>query len=137
MMTGTTYRENPEQNFLKEILHKLLQLGAKNVVLTGISPDSTGNPALTGVCGVHAKSGEFFSYTHQKQPKSYHGTGDIFSSTLTGSLMRGASLEEAVKIAADFTAECIRITIEDPDGRNYGVNFEEAIPFLVKRLEHI
>ncbi len=137
MMTGTAYRENPDQNFLKEILHKLLQLGAKNVVLTGISPDSTDNPALTGVCGIHAKSGEIFSYTHKKQPKSYHGTGDIFSSTLTGSLMRGASLEEAVKIAADFTAECIRITIEDPDGRNYGVNFEEAIPFLVKRLEHI
>ena len=42
--------------------------------------------------------------------------------------------KEAVQVAADYTAECIRLTIEDPSKPWYGVNFEQAIPYLVKRL---
>ena len=64
----------------------------------------------------------------------FHGTGDIFSSSFTGALMRGKSMEESVKIAADFTAECIRITKEAPDARWYGVDFETALPYLISRL---
>ena len=35
----------------------------------------------------------------------------------------------------DYTVESIRKTIEDKDHRWYGVNFEQAIPLLVERLQ--
>ena len=42
--------------------------------------------------------------------------------------------QAAVEEAADYTAECIRLTLEDPAKPWYGVNFEQAIPFLIKRI---
>jgi len=39
-----------------------------------------------------------------------------------------------LKIAVDYTLECIRETQNDPDARWYGVNFESAIPMLVHSL---
>ena len=38
-------------------------------------------------------------------------------------------------VAADYTAECIRLTLEDPAKPWYGVNFEQAIPYLVNRIK--
>ena len=78
---------------------------------------------------------EFFYYRHKKQSRSYHGTGDIFSSTFIGAMMRGKTYKEAIKIAADYTSECIRLTILDKSTPWYGVNFEEAIPFLLDSLK--
>ena len=48
--------------------------------------------------------------------------------------MNGFDWKEAMAIAADYTAECIRITMEDPTKPWYGVNFELAIPYLLKRI---
>ena len=43
-------------------------------------------------------------------------------------------LEEAAKIAADYTALCIRKTYEDPS-HWYGVKFETALGDLIRMLE--
>jgi len=37
-------------------------------------------------------------------------------------------------LAVDYTLECIRKTMLDPDRRAYGVNFVEALPLLISRL---
>ena len=37
-------------------------------------------------------------------------------------------------LAADYTVECIRLTLAAPDAKWYGVEFESAIPYLVGRL---
>lgn len=60
---------------------------------------------------------------------------NIFSSTCVGAMMNGMDWKEAVKVAADYTAECIRLTLEDPAKPWYGVNFEQAIPYLVERIK--
>jgi hypothetical protein len=123
-----------EQTYTKEEIHALLKrlcaLGAKKAALTGISYKEN----EIGVEMYDSETGEFFSYFGEKYPVSFHGTGDIFSSAVVGVYCRGKSLEEALKIAVDYTAECIRLTLDDPDHRTYGVNFEEAIPFLVNLL---
>lgn len=130
-MTGTEYREVYDEAYVKELLQKLSQLGAKVSILTGVSFEE----GKTGVMGYEAATGEFSYYCHEKLPRSYHGTGDVFSSTCVGAMMGGKSWQEAVKVAADYTAECIRLTIADPEGRNYGVNFEQAIPYLLERMK--
>ena len=37
-------------------------------------------------------------------------------------------------LAADYTVECIRLTLASPEAKWYGVEFESAIPYLVGRL---
>ena len=48
--------------------------------------------------------------------------------------MNGKDLTGALKIAVDYTLECIRETQKDPEARWYGVSFEAAIPMLVHSL---
>lgn len=129
-MTGMEYKTEYDEEYVKEMLQKLCDLGAKISILTGVSFAE----GKTGVMGYDKATGEYAYYEHDKLPVSFHGTGDIFSSTCVGAMMNGMDWKEAVKVAADYTAECIRLTLEDPAKPWYGVNFEQAIPYLVKRI---
>lgn len=131
-MTGTPYCAEPDEAYVRELLVKLADLGANISILTGVGLA----PGKTGAMGYDRRTGEFWHYCHDKLPVSFHGTGDIFSSTCVGALSRGLDWKQAVQIAADYTAECIRLTLEDPAKPWYGVNFEQAIPYLVERLAH-
>lgn len=130
-MTDTPYKEVYDEAYVKDLLGKLSQLCPGVCVLTGVSFE----PGKTGVMGYEKATGEYFYYCHEKLSRSYHGTGDVFSSTCMGAMMQGKKWQEAVTIAADYTKECIRLTIADPEGRNYGVNFEQAIPYLLERMK--
>ena len=130
-MTGMEYKNEYDEAYVKEMLQKLCDLGAKISILTGVSFEE----GKTGVMGYDKEKDEYSYYEHAKLPVSFHGTGDIFSSTCVGAMMNGMDWKEAVKVAADYTAECIRITLEDPSKPWYGVNFEQAIPYLVERIK--
>ena len=130
-MTGMEYKTEYDEAYVKEVLVALSKLGAKISILTGVSFAE----GKTGVMGYDSTTGEYSYYEHDKLPVSFHGTGDIFSSTCVGAMMNGMPWTEAVKVAADYTAECIRLTLEDPAKPWYGVNFEQAIPYLVNRLQ--
>ena len=131
-MTGLEYREDGQYDlvFVQDLLRRLCDFGPKNAVLTGASFD----PKLVGIVGLNAESGEFFSYMTERIPNSFHGTGDIFSSAAVGALMNDFSLSDSLAIAADYTLECIRESLKDPEARDYSVNFESAIPYLVRRI---
>lgn len=131
LMTNTEYREEYGEEYIKDLLQKLQKLGTKKaVVLTGVSLDK----GRTGVAGLDVVTGEYFSYYHEKIDTSYHGTGDIFASTTVGALMNGRSLLDSLKIAADYTVECIRETLLSDKEKWYGVNFEAVLPKLIKAL---
>ena len=131
-MLGIDYVESGyDEAYVKEVLYKLSQLGAKNTVLTGVSFEK----GKLGVMAYNSESGEYFSYFNDEVDAKYHGTGDVFASCCTSALMNDLSLADSLKIAADYTARCIQNTMDDPDRRTYGVNFEAEIPYLVHRLE--
>ena len=48
--------------------------------------------------------------------------------------MRGLSLYDAFKVAADYTADTIRETLTNPEKPWYGVDFEATLPRLVAGL---
>lgn len=130
-MTGMEYRTEYDETYIKELLDRMAAIGAKITVLTGVGFE----PGQTGVMGYDSTTGEYYYYSHDKIDVSYHGTGDIFSSTCIGAMMNDMDWKEAMKVAADYTAECIRITMEDPSEPWYGVNFEQAIPYLLDRMK--
>ncbi len=129
-MTGTEYRAEYDEAYVKELLQKLAATGAKIAALTGVSLSE----GKTGFMGLDTRTGEYSVYQNDKIPKSYHGTGDIFSSVTVGAMMAGKTWQEAMAVAADYTAATISATLKDPKEPWYGVNFEETIPELVKML---
>lgn len=131
LMTGIEYREDYDEKFVRQIMDKLSDLGAKTVVLTGVCL----KPGETGVVGLDTKTGKTYHYFHPHYQGQFHGTGDIFSSTVVGALMNGKSLDEALRIAANFTYECIRQTAEDETSSWYGVSFERALPDLIRQMD--
>lgn len=126
-------------SYIKDILLKLSELGAARVVLKGVEfaedeSDMKGVAGKIGIAAYDSRTQKFSWYFHKKMPVSFHGTGDIFASVLTGALMRDLPFEKSYSLAADFVVESIRQTLEHHDYNWYGVDFEAAFPYLFKRL---
>ena len=130
-MLDIPYTEEYTEDLIKDILKKLTGLGPRYAVLTGI----TFTEGKLGVYAYDSQENRYFSYYNEKLPVTYHGTGDIFASSTLGALMKGHTVESALRVAVDFTLECIRLTMNDDNRRFYGVNFEDALPYYIKRLE--
>jgi pyridoxine kinase len=129
-MTGMEYKEEYDEAYIKEMLSKLNEFGAKVSVLTGVSLE----PGKTGVMGYDREADDYFVYQNDRVDATYHGTGDLFSSSCVGAMMRGKSWQEAMKIAADYTAYTIEVTLKNPEKPWYGVDFEATIPELLKTI---
>lgn len=130
-LTGLPYQEQQEEAWMQELLNRLSALGPRFVVLTGYSPA----PGRIGVISRDCATGQNFSYDTEKLPVSYHGTGDIFSSTVLGCLENGTGLPGALKIACDYVKDTVQATVSNPASRRYGVDFETTLPGLIHTLE--
>lgn len=131
-MLGAEYREEGsyDEGYVRELLQGLCGLGAKKAVLTGVSLE----PGTCGVYGYDSESKEYFSYFNELVDARFHGTGDVFSSTVVGALMNGLPLAKALEVAADYTVACIKTTISHEDHNWYGVDFEAEIPNLLRLI---
>ena len=127
LMTGMEYRDEYDAGYIRELLAGLDSLGAKVSVLTGVSLKK----GQTGVMGYDRSSGEYYVYQNRRIDASYHGTGDLFSSTCVGEMMKGRTWRDAMRIAADYTAHTIEETLKDGDKPWYGVDFEATLPDLM------
>lgn len=119
-----------DKEYVENLLKKLCGLGAKKAVLTGINF----NDGKLGVYSYDSETKEYFSYFREHLPKSFHGTGDVFASSLCGALSIGNNLNESIKIAVDYTVKCIANTIDNSNHNWYGVEFESAFPYLIERI---
>lgn len=126
-LTGMEYKTEYDKAYIKELISKLIALGAKNVVLTGVSYEK----GYTGV--VVFENGKEEYYKHLQIAGGIHGTGDIYASAFVGARLRGKSAYEAAKIAADYVVECIKESKNDPD-HTYGARFEPVLGKLIAML---
>lgn len=130
-LTGMPYIEKGyTKEYVEELLYKLAELGAKQVVLTGV----TFSEDKLGVAVYNENFDEIFYYFSQKIPHSFHGTGDVYSSTLVGALSIGKDIYESASIAVDVTVEAMKLSFDERETHWYGVRFEKAIPYLCSRI---
>lgn len=129
LLTGTTYADRYSRGKILTLLEKLLGLGAKTAIITGIRQDDSHM-----LVAVMERGGACSFYATDYLPKVYYGTGDLFSSVCAGALTLGLPPEVAISLAADYVVQTIRVTSADPEARWYGVNFEETLPYLMGRL---
>lgn len=131
-MLGIDYVEGGyDKEYIEDILRKLAKLGAKKIVLTGVSFSEN----ELGVAMYDSEADEFFYYFNEKISAKFHGTGDVFASTCVGALMNGLSLSDALCVAVDFVLECIRVTLPNREECWYSVQFEKAIPYLIEEMK--
>lgn len=126
-LTGIPYKETYDKGYILSLLTALCNMGAKCVVLTGVSFEK----GTTGV--VVYKGGEFLYYKHVLLPNSCHGTGDIYASAFVGALTSGKTAFESAKIAADFTVLCIESTASEVN-HWYGAKFEPNLKTLISLI---
>ncbi len=131
-MTGIPYKSGVQtENYIEKLIDALLSLGAKSVVLTGVSLEKG---RLGAACSTGGKTEYYFK---NELNGTFHGTGDVFTCAFSDALLNGFTHFEATKIAVNFTCDCIeRTLISQPDTR-YGVDFERGIPYLLKELKLI
>lgn len=130
-MLEKEYKENYSEQEIKDMLIELSILGPKYVVLTGVSF----NENKLGVMSYNKETNKFFTYFKEKVPAKYHGTGDIFASTLVGAITNNSTLEEGLKVAVDYVWKTINDTYKTNKKDVYGVNFETKIPYLIDRIK--
>lgn len=118
-LTGKVYKEKYDKEYIMSLLKGLKELGAKTIVLTGVSYKE-------GMTGVVVYDGNYQYYEHEKINKSYHGTGDVYASSFLGAYLQNGDIFESAKIAAHFVVKCIKNTIND-DSHWYGVKFEPLL----------
>lgn len=128
LLTGQPYRETYDKAYIDTLVAGLHALGARTVVLTGVSYDE----ATTGI--LVSSEGVARYYRHEKLPVTCHGTGDVFASSFVGAYLAGRSAYEAATIAGDYTLRCIKNTLGD-EAHWYGVKFEPLLGELIEAVK--
>lgn len=132
LLLGEPYRDGPyEKEYIEGLLHRLSQLGPKQVVLTGVYFDDES----LGAASYDARTGEVNYALAGRIEGYFHGTGDVFGSALVGGLLGGKSLADASAIAVDFTVKSIARTKAAGTDIRFGVNFEQGLLELAQKLK--
>ncbi len=115
---------------VESLLRGLAALGAKKIVITGVS-------FAKGALGAAAYDSERdeISYAFTDiESGVFHGTGDVFCSALIAAVTSGRTLAESVRIAMDFTYRAIIRTLAAETDLRYGVQFEPELPSLMRDI---
>ena len=134
LLLGQPYETLPAgEAGLRQITERLSLEGRRSVVLTGASLA----PGQTGAVCFDARTGQTQVVQTAYIAHEFHGTGDVFSSVLTGALVPGACLREAARQAAEFVCACAERTAAQDLPMREGVDFEPLLGRLTAGREGV
>ena len=112
----------------RRVLDGLISLGPRSAVVTSGREEETGRHVVWGFDG---GTGEYFTIPYRFIKAHFPGTGDIFTSLLTGQLLKGRSLPQAVQKAVDLLERLIFME-QDVAERNNGIRIEKYLSILTE-----
>jgi pyridoxine kinase len=115
---------------LKEWMIRLSKTGPPVVVITSV-PELPSNK-ITSVMAYEAKTKRFWKVSCHYLPANYPGTGDSFTSVLTGAILQGDSLPIALDRAVQFISLGVRATF----GHQYDTREGILIERILKNLDN-
>lgn len=115
---------------MKSILTRISEMGPKIVVITGFK-DEYGCYANMAYDRVKKS---FWRVEYENIPVQYPGTGDIFTSVLTGGIIGGDSLPMSLDRATQFLSLAVSTTYEYGTPPREGVLLEKVLGWLSKDL---
>lgn len=124
LLLGESYHADVGVNEMKEQMLKLSDAGPEIVVVTSVPDQTPGNKF--SVIAYNRNDSRFWKVPIDYIPADFPGTGDCFTSVLTGSLMQGDSLPIALDRAVHFISYGVRAT--------YGYNYDPNQGMLLERV---
>lgn len=129
LLLDVPYTEQYDEEYVHEMLRRLTALGCPVAIITGVCYSD----GRHGAVAYDSRTDSFVSSFDKHIERTVHGTGDIFSSVLSGSVVKGCSLQEALDKAVGFTVKAIEATLPDIDTYWYGTSFEKVLGLLTEK----
>ncbi|MFW5758966.1 MAG: pyridoxamine kinase [Bacteroidota bacterium] len=114
---------------IKEWLKRLSEMGPSIVIITSVP--ETPDKKITSVVAYDKNTERFWKVSCNYFPANYPGTGDSFTSVLTGAILQGDSLPIALDRAVQFISQGIRATF----GHNYDTREGIMLERIMKSLD--
>lgn len=131
---GIPYNGGPyEEAYVIDVLKRLCALGPKKAVLTGIT--LIGDEGRLGSACYDATLDKAEFTLLERIDGYFHGTGDLFGSTVTAAVLNGMNIFEATVIATEYTWRSIVSTKEHQPDYKFGPKFEVHLPWLGAEME--
>lgn len=128
LLSGMDISKSSSIEEIKICAKKLAEIGPKIIIITS-TPSVNANE--TSVLSYEKDTETFNIISNEYINASYPGTGDAFTSILTGSLLNGDLLNTAIQNAIEFIIKGIKATIKKDHDPLNGINQEEILPFLL------
>ncbi len=130
ILLGENYNSLPlTRTQAKSMLARLSEKGPGEIVVTGVS---LAEGSIANI-GYDRENNYYWCVPCDYVPVSYPGTGDIFASVFTASLLTGDSLPMAMSRASRFVEIAIKTTFSYGGDTRLGVMLESAMPFLMQK----
>lgn len=126
LLLGKPYKESNSDEEIKSGLLELSQKGPEIVIATSVP--IADNPHLTSVYAYNRTGNRYWKVTCPYLPAHYPGTGDAFTSVVTGALLQGDSLPIALDRAVQFILQGIRAT--------FGYEYDQREGILLEKVLH-
>lgn len=118
----------PSEEKLRAMTEKHAAMGAKQVVITSVP---AGEDEIK-VVSFDSVTGEYAERTTPRIPFTTCGTGDVFTSVVTGSLLRGETLASAAELAMRFVSRVMEYTKDAGTDPREGVIVEPCLKELLR-----
>lgn len=122
------YREHLDVPVVKEWLVRLAEMGPGIVIITSVPIKN--RKGMTSVFAYDAHVQRFWKVECMYVPATYPGTGDMFTSVITGCLLQGDSLPIAMDRAVQFVSQAVRATFGYSISPREGVLLEHVLGSL-------
>lgn len=110
---------------MKSYLRKLSGCGPEVVIITSVPV--LGDKHKTSVYAYNRNGNRYWKVTCPYLPAHYPGTGDTFTSVITGALLQGDSLPIALDRATQFIMQGIRATFGYEYDNREGIQLEKVL----------
>ena len=120
------YKEENTEEELKRYLRLLSDKGPEIVIITSVPVLKDAHK--TSVYAYNRQGNRYWKITCPYLPAHYPGTGDTFTSVITGALMQGDSLPIALDRATQFILQGIRAT--------FGYEYDNREGILLEKVLH-
>lgn len=120
------YKTDNTDEELKKYLYQLSEQGPQIVIITSVPVQ--GEEHKTSVYAYNRSGNRYWKIVCPYLPAHYPGTGDTFTSVITGALLQGDSLPIALDRATQFILQGIRAT--------FGYEYDNREGILLEKVLH-
>lgn len=138
LLTETDFRKIEASKEKKELLEavgdlagKLIRLGPRTVVVTGIRFEEKSGERMIGNLAVNESGKKLSAFPYVGG--SFSGTGDLFASITAGGIARGDDIFRLMDLAGEFIEKAMKDSVAGQVERNAGTNYEKYLGMLMER----